>query len=181
MLEPVPRLRGIDLSEIRNQLKSQSLEAVVPSSFNEVGGRVFPDEPSVDDQTTLNQIVASWAAVHVPAFGNPIGQSSQTVTKAGAAGEAEVEVLTATKSQVYRVQSIALANGGGAAPVVAKILLGDCPLILDATSAPSSAGEPVLVGAGPFFVDLNSPLKFAVTSGTGTDATLIVNAIKVSQ
>ena len=172
---------GEIVSEIRNQLKSQSLEAVVPSSFNEVGGRVFPDEPSVDDQTTLNQIVASWAAVHVPAFGNPIGQSSQTVTKAGAAGEAEVEVLTATKSQVYRVQSIALANGGGAAPGVAKILLGDCPLILDATSAPSSAGEPVLVGAGPFFVDLNSPLKFAVTSGTGTDATLIVNAIKVSQ
>ena len=174
-------LRCENMSEIRNQLKSQSLESVVPSTFNTVGGRVFPDSSSLDGQLDLRQIVDAWSAVHAPTYGNPIGQSSTTVAIAGAAGEAEVDVLTATKSQVYRVQSIALANGGGAAPVVAKILLGDCPLILDATAAPSSAGEPVLSGTGPFFVDLNSPLKFAVTSGTGTDATLIVNAIMVSQ
>ena len=169
------------MSEIRNQLKNQSFSVVDPSAFNEVGGRVFPDQASVDDQFTLREIVSAWSAVHAPTYGNPIGQSSTTVTKAGAAGEAEVDVLTAVKSEVYRVQAIALANGGGAAPVVAKILLGDCPLILDATAAPASAGEPVLSGTGPFFVDVNSPLKFAVTSGTGTDATLIVNAIKVSQ
>lgn len=169
------------MGEVRNQLKSQSLEAVVPSSFNVVGGRVFPDRATLEDQIDLSQIVSAWSSVHAPTYGNPIGQSSATVTKAGAAGEAEVEVVTATKSEVIRIQSIALANGGGAAPVVAKILLGDCPLILDATAAPSSAGEPVLSGTGPFFVDVNSPLKFAVTSGTGTDATLIVNTIKVSQ
>lgn len=167
------------MSEIRNQLKSQSLEAVVPSSFNEVGGRVFPDEPSINDQTTLNQIVASWAAVHVPAFGNPIGQSSQTVSKAGAAGEAEVEVLTATKSEVYRVQAIAVSNSGGAAEVICRVLIGDCPLTIDLTAGPSTSQPFPLTQ--PVFVDLNSPLKFAVTTGTGTDATLIVNAIKVSQ
>jgi hypothetical protein len=119
--------------------------------------------------------------VHAPTYGNPIGSTSLTISKAGAAGEAEVDVVTATKSEVFRIQSIALANGGGAAPVVARILLGNCPLIIDATAAPSSAGEPVLSAAGPFFVDVNSPLKFAVTSGTGTDATLLVNVIKVSQ
>lgn len=167
--------------EVRNQLKSQSIQAVDPASFETVGGRVFPDQATIQDQTALSDIVSTWQASHAPTYGQPIGQSSSTITKAGAAGEAEVDVVTATKSQVYRIQSIALANGGGAAPVVAKILLGDCPLILDATAAPSSAGEPVLSGTGPFFVDLNSPLKFAVTSGTGTDATLIVNVIKVSQ
>lgn len=172
---------GDTVGEIRNQLKSQSFEAVVPSTFNDVGGRLFPDNATIADQIDLEQIVKTWGAVHNPTYGSPIGQSSATTTKAGAAGEAEVEVVTATKSEVIRIQSIALANGGGAAPVVAKILLGDCPLILDATAAPSSIGEPVLVGSGPFFVDLNSPLKFAVTSGTGTDATLIVNSIKVSQ
>lgn len=169
------------MSEIRNQLKNQNLEAVLPASLAQVGGQVFPDEPSIQDQLDFEQIVRTWSSVHAPTYGNPIGSTSSTITKAGAAGEAEVDVVTATKSEVYRVQSIALANGGGAAPVVAKILLGDCPLILDATAAPSSSGEPVLSGTGPFFVDVNSPLKFAVTSGTGTDATLLVNVIKVSQ
>jgi len=169
------------MDEIRNQLKNQNLNSVLPGSLKQVGGAVFPDEPSIKDQLALSQIVKAWAAVHAPTYGNPIGSTSATATKAGASGEAEVDVVTATKSTVYRIQSIALGNGGGAAPVVAKILLGDCPLILDATASPSSAGEPVLVGAGPFFVDVNSPLKFAVTSGTGTDATLLVNYIAVSQ
>jgi len=172
------------VGEVRNQLKSQSLEAVVPQSFEDVGGRVFPDEPSLADQLDLTQIVHAWQATHAPTYGNPIGQSSQTVTKAGASGEAEVTVLEATKSQVWRVQGIAISNSGGAAPVECKILLGDLTLAAGATGNPSST-NPVNSQNGvityPFFVDLNSPLKFAVISGTGTDAALIVNAIKVSQ
>ena len=169
------------MGEIRNQLKSQSFEAVVPSTFNEVGGRVFPDNATIADQVDLEQIVKTWGAVHNPTYGSPIGQSSKTYTAAGQGGEAEVNVVTAEKSEVIRIQSIALANGGGSAPVSAKVLLGDCPLILDALAAPNSTGEPILVGSGPWFVDLNSPLKFAVLSGAATDATLLVNGIKVNQ
>ena len=167
------------MSEIRNQLKSQSIQAVVPSTFESVGGRIFPDEPSVDDQKILSQIVKTWQAAHSPTYGSPIGQSSQTFTGTGAGGEAEVEVVTASKSQVYRIQGIALANAGGAAPVVCKVLIGDCPLVFDLTGAPSTTTPFPLTQ--PVFVDLNSPLKFAVLSGTASDAALIVNAIKVSQ
>ena len=167
------------MGEIRNQLKSQSLEAVNPDSFNSVGGRVFPDGPSLDDQLDLAQIVSAWSAVHAPTFGNPIGQSSITAQGAGQGGEAEVTVLSAEKSEVYRVQAVALQNGGGSAPVVAKVLIGDCPLVMDLTGPPSTTIPYTL--ASPVFVDLNSPLKFAVLSGTATDALLIVNAIKVSQ
>tara|TARA_R110002072_G_scaffold98096_4_gene215975 strand:+ start:189 stop:692 length:504 start_codon:yes stop_codon:yes gene_type:complete len=167
------------MGEIRNQLKSQSLEAVNPDSFNSVGGRVFPDAPSLADQIDLAQIVSAWSAVHAPTFGNPIGQSSITAQGAGQGGEAEVTVLSAEKSEVYRVQAVALQNGGGAAPIVAKVLIGDCPITMDLTGAPSTSTPFPLTQ--PVFVDLNSPLKFAVLSGTATDALLIVNAIKVSQ
>ena len=167
------------MGEIRNQLKNQSIEAVDPLAFETVGGRVFPDEPSLSDQQALAQIVSTWQAAHAPTYGQPIGQSSQTVSAAGQGGEAEVDVLTATKSQVWRVQSIALANGGGAAPVVVKILIGDCPVVMDLTGAPSTSTPYPITNA--LYVDLNSPLKFAVLSGTATDASLIVNAIKVSQ
>jgi len=167
------------MGEIRNQLKNQSIEAVDPVAFETVGGRVFPDEPSISDQQALAQIVSTWQAAHAPTYGQPIGQSSQTVSAAGQGGEAEVDVLTATKSQVWRVQSIAMSNGGGGAPVVAKILIGDCPIVLDFTANPNESAPFSITNA--LYVDLNSPLKFAVLSGTATDAALIVNAIKVSQ
>ena len=178
--EPLDSIAGCDtVGEIRNQLKSQTLEAVTPASFTAVGGRVFPDEPSIQDQLDLEQIVKAWSSVHAPTYGNPIGQSSTTVQAAGAGGEAEVDVLTAEKSEVYRVQAISLQNGGGAAPIVCKVLIGDCPLVFDLTGAPSTTTPFSLTQ--PVFVDLNSPLKFAVLSGTASDALLIVNAIKVSQ
>jgi len=167
------------MGEIRNQLKNQSIEAVDPLAFETVGGRVFPDEPSISDQQALAQIVSTWQAAHAPTYGQPIGQSSQTVSAAGQGGEAEVDVLTATKSQVWRVQSIALDNAGAGAPVVAKVLIGGCPITVDLTCPPSTSAPFSIINA--LYVDLNSPLKFAVLSGTATDATLIVNAIKVSQ
>ena len=166
-------------TEIRNQLKNQSIKDVDPAAFEQVGGSVFPDEPSISDQIALSQIVSAWSASHSPTFGSPIGRSSLSTTAAGQGGEATVNVLTAEKSQVYRVQAIAVSNGGGAAPVVCKVSIGDVPLVMDLTGAPSTNTPFPL--SQPVFVDLNSPLSFAVISGTATDAVLMVNAIKVSQ
>ena len=166
------------MGEIRNQLKNQSIEAVDPVAFETVGGRVFPDEPSISDQQALAQIVSTWQAAHAPTYGQPIGQSSQTVSAAGQGGEAEVDVITATKSQVWKVQSIAMSNAGSNL-IVAKILIGGCPIVMDFRANPNGTGVFPITNA--LYVDLNSPLKFAVLSGTATDAALIVNAIKVSQ
>ncbi len=180
LCEPSDSIAGCDVvGEIRNQLKSQNLESVLPSSLKSVGGQVFPDEPSIGDQIDFAQIVKAWSSVHAPTYGNPIGQSSTTVSAVGQGGEAEVTVLSAEKSEVYRVQAVSIQNGGGAAPVVAKVLIGDCPIVMDLTGPPSTT-TPFSLGQ-PVFVDLNSPLKFAVLSGTAGDAVLIVNAIKVSQ
>ena len=72
------------MGEIRNQLKSQSLAAVLPSAFSDVGGRVFPDEPSLEDQLDLRQIVNAWAAVHAPNYGQPIPQTGGSASTDGA-------------------------------------------------------------------------------------------------
>ncbi len=167
------------MDEIRNQLKNQNFGAVLPSSFKQVGSAVFPDRPSIDDQRTLEQIINTWSAIHVPAFGNPIGSSSATVNATGAGGEAEVDVLTAVKSEVYKIQAISIANAGGAAPVICKILLGDVALVMDLTGAPSTQTPFPISNA--IYVDANSPLKFAVLSGTASDAVLNVNYIATSQ
>ena len=167
------------MDEIRNQLKSQSFGDVLPSSLSQVGKVVFPDEPTVADQMTLQQIINTWSAVHAPTYGNPIGASSATTDAVGAGGEAEVDVLQATKSEVYRIQAISMTNAGGAAPIVAKILIGSCPIVIDFTANPSSSAPFPITNA--IYVDVNSPLKFAVLSGTASEATLTVNYIKTSQ
>jgi len=167
------------MDEIRNQLKNQNFGAVLPSALKQVGDAVFPDTPSIPDQRTLEQIINTWSAIHVPTYGNPIGASSATVTAAGAGGEAEVTVLSAVKSEVFRIQAISLANAGGAAPLVCKILIGDVALTVDLTGAPSTSTPFPL--SQTVFVDANSPLKFAVLSGNASDAGLSVNYIATSQ
>ena len=167
------------MSEIRNQLKNQSFAAVIPSSFEVVGGRVFPDEPSVNDQLVLSQIVKTWQAAHTPTYGTPIGGSSSVTTATGAGSEASVTVLEALKSEVYRIQAVSIANGGSGGPVVCSVSLGGVPLIAANVTDPASAA-PVALSL-PVFVDSASSLSFKVLSGTATDAVISVQAIKVSQ
>ena len=45
------------MDEVRNQLKSQNFATVSPTAFGEVGGRVFPDNPSIADVNDLIEIV----------------------------------------------------------------------------------------------------------------------------
>ena len=167
------------MSEIRNQLKNQSFAAVLPSSFEVVGGRVFPDEPSTDDQLVLAQIVKTWQAAHNPTYGTPIGGSSSTVTAVGAGSEASVTVLEALKSEVYQVQAVSITNAGSGGPVVCSVSIGGVPLIAANVTDPASSG-PVALSL-PVFVDVNSSLTFKVLSGTATDATISVQSIKTSQ
>tara|TARA_R110000824_G_scaffold136258_3_gene299851 strand:+ start:286 stop:789 length:504 start_codon:yes stop_codon:yes gene_type:complete len=167
------------MSEIRNQLKNQSFEAVVPSSFGVVGGRVFPDEPSVEDQLVLAQIVKTWQAAHNPTYGTPIGGSSEVQTAVGAGSAASVDVVTAVKSQVIQVQAVGITNGGGGDVVVCQVFLGGIPLGDPAAIDPSSTGRVAL--SYPVFVDNTTSLTFKVLSGTATDATISAATIKISQ
>lgn len=161
------------MGEVRNQLKSQSLEAVEPSSFQAVGGRVFPDAPSLEDQLDLRQIVNAWAAVHAPNYGQPIPQTGGTATKDGAG-----EVLEPSTNEVYRINYISLVNAG-AAPIVCVPQIGSTPCAsTEAGTVPP--GETKII-MGPFMCDKQLPIAITVTSGTAADLTTTAVFIKVAQ
>ena len=135
---------------------------------------MFPDDLSVDDQLALRQIVDAWQAVHVPSLGSPIAQSGTTVTKDGAG-----ELLEPATNTVYQIQAISLTNSGGAAPVVATPQLNGVPFIStdQTTIAPSST----VAIKGPWNIDKNLPMSIVVASGTASDLSTTIWALKLSQ
>ena len=62
------------MGELRNQLKSQNLSTVSPTAFGEVGGRVFPDNPSIADVNDLIQIVRGGRPVILLSLVSPIAK-----------------------------------------------------------------------------------------------------------
>lgn len=166
------------MSEIRNQLKSQSLGAVLPASLLQVGGVIFPDDAAVTDMLDLQQIVQAFRAVHSPSYGQPIA-GTNTVIQGGGQGNM-LEVTNG--NEVVRIDAIHI-NNTGVAPLTAYIRIGDCPLnssmdsFNNATMQPN--GNAVIIG--PFFMDSTDALNAAVTDGTANDLQWSVKYSLVSQ
>ena len=59
-----------DSTEIRQQLRNQTLGDTITTTINTVGARIFPDDLAVLDLNALNQIVKSWQSTHVQTYGN---------------------------------------------------------------------------------------------------------------
>ena len=60
-------------TEIRQQLRNQSLEDILVDSINTVGDRIFPDDMAVIDMLALEQIAKAWQSTHALTFGNCLG------------------------------------------------------------------------------------------------------------
>ncbi len=167
------------MSEIRNQLKSQSLGAVLPSSLLQVGTVIFPDDAAVTDMLDLQQIVQAFQAVHSPAYGQPIAG-----TNAVAQGTGQGAVLsTSNDNEVYRIDSVFLANTGGAAPITAVVKCGDAPINSSMDSLNNAVLQPTgnAIVNGPFFMDSNTALSIAVTDGDANDLEWFVKYSSVAQ
>lgn len=167
------------MSEIRNQLKSQSLGAVAPSSILQVGGVIFPDDAAVINMLDLQQIVEAFRSVHSPAYGQPIAGTNDV-----AQGTGQGSVLaTANDNEVYRIDSIFLANTGGAAPITAILKLGAAPINSTMDSMNNAVLQPAgnAVTMGPFFMDSNTALTVAVTDGDAADLEWFVKYSMVAQ
>ena len=160
-------------TEIRNQLKNQSFDNVLPAALKQVGGVVFPDNPSVDDQLAFSQIVNAWQAVHTPTYGHPIPNTGfvKTVTGAG-------EILNPSDNEVYRVEYIAMVNSGGA-PAQVLPLCDSIPMC--STDLSTVQPNSTTVIKGPFFVDKALQLSVAITSGTASDISTSFVMIKICQ
>jgi len=166
------------VSEIRNQLKSQSLGDVAPSSLLQVGGQIFPDNAAVGNMLDFQQIVQAFQAVHQPSFGSPIAGSN-----AVAEGTNQGTMLQASNdNEVYRIDSIFLNNTGGA-PITAVVRLGTAPINTTMSSMNNQVIQPAenALIMGPFFMDSITSLGVVVTDGTAGDLEWFVKYSKVSQ
>ena len=153
--------------ELSNQLKSQNLDTVLPSSLKQVGGAVFPDVPTVGGLAAYRHVVDSYRAVHLTAYGQSIPGSFAVVTVDGSEN-----ILSPGTNQVARIQTLTLTNAGGAAPIAIQIKTGTALLI----AADVGPGETLTLatttaGLFPIFIDKNIPLSVSVTGGAATDLT----------
>lgn len=158
------------MDEVRNQLKSQNLSTVSPTAFGEVGGRVFPDNPSIEDINALIQIVRGWRAVHLPSLGSPIPRSSTITTQTG-----DGSLLSPASNEVFNVQALAFSNVDvGPQVIIAQVIDATtgaaCPININPDNAAGTSyltigpGETISVTLD-LILDSNYSLFLAVTNG----------------
>lgn len=158
------------MDEVRNQLKSQNLSTVSPTAFGDVGGRVFPDNPSIDDINALIQIVRGWRAVHLPSLGSPIARSATITNQTG-----NGSILGPVENEVFEVQSLGFSNVDvGPQSIIAQVVNNQtgavCPINinLDVATGNSTlilqAGETTSIPLS-LILDSNHTLFLAVISG----------------
>ena len=174
------------MDEVRNQLKSQNLSTVSPTSFGEVGGRVFPDNPSIADVNDLIQIVKGWRAVHLPSLGSPISKSATITSQTG-----DGDILQPTNAQIMRVQTVAFSNIDVAPQVIVAQIIDvstgtACPLNLNPD--PAAGTNALTIPAGETFsvnvdltLDSNHKLFLAVTSGDPASCEMVAYSYLTSQ
>jgi hypothetical protein len=174
------------MDELRNQLKSQNLSTVSPTAFGEVGGRVFPDNPSIADVNDLIQIVKGWRAVHLPSLGSPISKSATITSQTG-----NGDILQPTNAQVMRVQTVAFSNIDVLPQVIIAQLIDvstgtACPFNLNPDPAAGTnaltidAGESLSVNVD-LILDSNHKLFLAVTSGDPASCEMVAYSYLTSQ
>jgi len=97
--------------ELRELLKSQSLDDVKPSAFASVGGVVFPDRPAAFDLADFVDVVDSYRAVHVPTYGNAIPNTVTTTSAFLATSKTSVDLLEVPTNQTYKILGISVRTG----------------------------------------------------------------------
>lgn len=98
-------------NELRNQLKSQTLDEVNPSAFKQVGGVVFPDAAAARNLNDFMEIVNAYKAVHLPTNGTlPIPRSTTVEQVTLTDSKTEVDLLTAANDEVLEVIAISARN-----------------------------------------------------------------------
>jgi len=145
--------------ELLNQLKSQSLEAVSPTAFRQVGNPVFPDAGALTSLEAFGHIVEAFRHVHLPAYGQPIPRSS-AVSSVNNDGD----LLTASNNEVKRVLVVEITNSS-TDPATADLRLNGI-LVAQMTADPNATTA--VQGLPDLWVDSLSPLSVANSSSSLT-------------
>ena len=150
-------------TEIRQQLRNQTLENLLITETNTVGDRIFPDDMAVLDMEALEQIVSAWRVTHTATFGQVLPNTG-VITE----GIDDGQGITVGDNEVIDIVAVSCSNSGGA-PVEVSIRIGDVVLIntvVDPISGLTSADLGALL---PITLSKGLSLKFIVTVGTASD------------
>lgn len=154
------------MSEIANQLKSQTLGDVIAPAFETVGSRVFPDLNSTTDILDLIKIVDSWRATHVQTYGNVLPNSGQGVAFDGT----QDLILSANDNEVVKITGISFENTG-LSNIEYNLLFGDGAnfAALIYTNAIASGETQIVQDLVSTIVSKGYDLRLQVTSGGASD------------
>jgi len=149
-------------TEIRQQLRNQTLEDLLITETNTVGDRIFPDDMAVLDMEALQQIVSAWRATHTATFGQVLPNTG-AILEGIAAGSG----ISANDNEVLEIVGVSMANAGGA-PIEISLQLGD--LVLFAGAIPPTGIPSANLGSLlPMTLSKGLTFKFVVTGGTSAD------------
>ena len=154
------------MSEIANQLKSQTLGDVIATSFETVRSRVYPDINASNDILDLIKIVDSWRATHAQTYGQVLPNSGKGLSFDGTTDT----LLSPSDNEVIEITALSLENSG-LADIGYQLSFGD-GLSFEAifNLGTLSAGE--IVAFSDFKnlkVSKGYTLNLTLTSGTATD------------
>ena len=168
------------MSELGNQLNSQTLSEVLASTFTTVGGRVFPDTQSEQGLSDFIAVVHAWQQTHAQTFGNALPNTG--VAYADSLNSSPATLVSADDNETIKINAISIENSGGD-PAGVKIILGDA--VLYSGDVPPSAAGGVVASAqiltSDIVVSKGQNLTASLTSGTGSDITINVSTVKCCQ
>lgn len=155
-------MRGIG-TEIRQQLRNQSLETLQVGSINTVGDRIFPDDMAILDMEALQQIVQAWRSTHSVNYGQVMPN-----TGAIAEGIADGGGIAPGDNEVLDVVAIDGANAGGA-PIEFVLSVGDLAVYRGAIPPNDGISSSEFGAIFPLTLSKGLSVKLTVTAGTSSD------------
>jgi len=166
------------MSELGNQLNSQTLEQVLASTFNTVGGRVYPDFRSETGLLDFIAVVNAWRATHAQAYGGVISDTGTAYSVSPSSTDSPVDLVAPGNNEVVVVNAISVTNAGGSAPIAYVVKLGDT--ILAAGDAVPAQSTPVALQYA-ISCSKGQTMTITATSGTATDLTAHASGVKSCQ
>ena len=168
----------IFISEVANQLKSQTLDDVIASAFATVGGRVYPDINASLDILDLVKIVDSWRATHVQTYGNPLPDAGTGYSVSPSSTDSPADLVAAANNEVIRINGISITNTGSGL-IEWTLKVGD--VVLSSGATPGAATTPVQDIYTTQYISKGQTLTITATSGTATELTAYASGVKCSQ
>lgn len=162
------------VSEVANQLKSQSFDEVLSSAFKQVGGRVFPDLLASQSVSDLVAIVDGFRATHLLSYGNAIPNTGTAYIATPASTDTPVDLVAPADNECIIVNAVSLENIDGSA-IEYTMHLGTTLVSIGAV--PANVAIPVELNR-PLYLSKGQTLTITATSGTANRLNASASGVK---